>query len=73
MTQPRKTVDPRLQACFAKLSKPAQRALINSNIFSANDLSGWKRGDVAKLHGIGPSALPILDQALAEAGQQFKA
>jgi hypothetical protein len=72
MTQPKNTVDPQLNACFAKLSKPAQRALLNHKIFSANDLSGWKRDDIAKLHGIGPAAFPILDHALAEAGLNFK-
>jgi hypothetical protein len=71
MSEPKKTVDPQLNACFAKLSKPAQRALIQHKIFSESDLSQWSRGEVAKMHGIGPAAFPVLDRAL-EAGLQFK-
>jgi len=73
MTKPKETIDPQLNACFAKLSKPAQRALIEQKIFSEADLSQWTRKDVSKLHGIGPSAFPVLDQALAEAELEFKA
>jgi hypothetical protein len=72
MSEPRKTVDPRLNACFARLSKPAQRALIQHKIFSESDLSQWSRGDLAKLHGIGPASFPMLDRVLAEAGLKFK-
>jgi hypothetical protein len=42
-------------------------------IFSESDLSRWSRGDIAKLLGIGPSAFPVLDQALADAKVEFKA
>ena len=72
MSEPKKTIDPRLNACFAKLSKPAQRALVQHKIFSESDLSRWSRGEVAKMHGIGPVSFPVLDLALAEAGFEFK-
>jgi hypothetical protein len=73
MSELKKTIDPQLNVCFAKLSKPAQRALIEHKIFSESDLSRWNRREIAKIHGIGPSAFPVLDQALAEAGLEFKA
>ena len=57
---------------FAVLSKPAQRALINNGIYTTNDLSKWRRRDLAKLHGIGPSALPKLDKILCADGLEFK-
>ena len=72
MGKPKQAVDPRLKACFAALSKPAQRALISNAIFSEGDLAKWAFADVKRMHGIGPSAVPILNQALAEAGLKFK-
>ncbi len=72
MTKIKETIDPRLKPCFAQLSKPAQRALINHKIFTEADLAGMARSEIKKMHGIGPSAFPILDQALAEAGLKFK-
>jgi hypothetical protein len=68
----KETVDPRLKACFAQLSKPAQRALISNGIFTEADLAGSTRSEVKKMHGIGPSAFPILERALEEAGLTFK-
>lgn len=72
MTASKKTVDPRLNSCFSRLSKPAQRALIEHRIFSERDLSRWSREDVAKMHGIGPSAFPVFDLALDGVGLKFK-
>lgn len=73
MAGSKKTIDPRLSECFASLSKPAQRALIEHMIFSEANLSHWSRQDMAKLHGIGPSSFTVLDQALADAKLEFKA
>lgn len=62
----------RLDPAFAKLSKPAQRALINAGIYQPADLARHSRNRVADLHGIGPSAFPILEAALTKADLQFK-
>jgi hypothetical protein len=62
----------RLSDSFSGLSKPARRALINNKICTTKNLSQWTRKDVAKLHGIGPSAFPILDEALRADGLSFK-
>lgn len=62
----------RLSTSFSGLGKPAQRALINSEIYTTKDLSRWTRRGVAKLHGIGPSALPKLDEALRADSLSFK-
>jgi hypothetical protein len=61
-----------LGEAFSRLSKPAQRALINNGILTPLDLAGWTRKDVAKLHGIGPSVFPKLDEILATEGLTFK-
>ncbi|KXF75310.1 hypothetical protein ATN84_18740 [Paramesorhizobium deserti] len=62
----------RLGKSFSVLSKPAQRALINNGIFTTSDLAKWTRADLAKLHGIGPSAFPKLDGILGADGLAFK-
>ena len=63
---------PQLDAAFAKLSKPAQRALMSAGIYTAKDLAGNTRAEVKALHGIGPSAFPILEAALKSVGLKFK-
>jgi hypothetical protein len=62
----------RLSPDFAKLSKPAKRALINNKIFTTNDLARWAISDVAKPHGIGPSSVPVLTATLRAKGLRFK-
>ncbi len=62
----------RLDPAFASLSKPAKRALINSGIYSAKGLAQRTRDEVARLHGIGPSAFPILDNVLQANGLKFR-
>ncbi len=50
---------------FDKLAAPAQRALRGAGYATLQQLSKAKEGDVARLHGIGPSALRLLKQELA--------
>jgi predicted RecB family nuclease len=61
-------VDP----AFAKLAKPAQRALMNAGIFTVKDLAKHTRAEVEKLHGIGPSAFPKLEAALEASRLRFR-
>ncbi|KGN31916.1 methyltransferase [Knoellia sinensis KCTC 19936] len=49
-----------------KTSNPAQSALASVGITTLEELSEWSRVDVAGLHGMGPKALGILDDALAK-------
>ncbi|QWF83643.1 DNA-binding protein [Amycolatopsis sp. CA-230715] len=56
---------------FPKTSKPAERALINAGYTSLEHLTEVTEADLAKLHGMGPKALRILREALAERGQGF--
>lgn len=60
-----------LSQSFLGLSKPAQRALINNGIFKPDNLATWRRADIAKLHGIGPTTLPKLDEILRAEGLEF--
>ncbi|RAW19351.1 MULTISPECIES: RNA polymerase alpha subunit C-terminal domain-containing protein [Paenibacillus] len=54
------------------LSAPARRALENQGITSLQLLSQYTGKEILKLHGIGPSAMPKLRQALEEEGLSFK-
>ena len=56
-----------------KLSNPAKRALAAAGIDSLVKLSRFTEREILKLHGIGPSAIPILREALKAKGRSFKA
>ncbi|WP_413376548.1 RNA polymerase alpha subunit C-terminal domain-containing protein [Paenibacillus taichungensis] len=53
------------------LSAPARRALENQEITTLPLLSKYTEKEILKLHGIGPSAMPKLRQALEEEGLSF--
>ncbi len=53
------------------LAQPAQRALANAGIQSLAQLSGYSEAEIRKLHGIGPRAINLLNQAMAEKGLAF--
>jgi hypothetical protein len=57
---------------LALLSAPARRALENQGIITSQILSQYTEKEILKLHGIGPSAMPKLRQALEEEGFSFK-
>lgn len=48
-------------------SRPAQRALENASVTTLEELSEWRRADIAELHGMGPKAMGVLDEALRDA------
>lgn len=49
-----------------KIGAPATRALTAAGYQSLRDLIGVERGALARLHGVGPMALRILEAALEE-------
>lgn len=54
------------------LSKPAIRALTAAGITSLKKLSRHSEKEILALHGIGPTAIPILRAALKKEGLSFK-
>ncbi|GAA1960097.1 DNA-binding protein [Amycolatopsis minnesotensis] len=56
---------------FPKTSRPAEAALVNAGYTSLEQLTAVTESELAKLHGMGPKALRILREALAERGQGF--
>lgn len=53
------------------IGKPAERVLVASGYTELERLTKVRRGDLAKLHGVGPKALGKLADALAANGLSF--
>ena len=54
------------------LSAPAKRALESKGIDSLKKLSQYSEAYISALHGMGPSSIPKLKNALTTAGLSFK-
>lgn len=54
------------------ISAPARRALENNGIKTLKRLSKISEKELLSLHGLGPSAIPILKKALEEKGLSLK-
>ena len=57
---------------FAGLSAPARRALHNNGIRTLRDLARHTEAEILSFHGIGKTAIPILQKALKEKRLQFQ-
>ncbi len=60
-----KSVDSSLDT-LPKIGAPATRALGNAGYTALRDLAGVPRAELAKLHGVGPKALDIVQSALEQ-------
>ncbi|MEV6515838.1 DNA-binding protein [Micromonospora chalcea] len=49
-----------------KISAPATRALTAAGYTTLRQLAGVPRAELARLHGMGPKALGVIEAALAE-------
>jgi len=58
---------------LSKLSAPARRALENHGILTLETLSNYSKKELLKLHGIGPSTIPVLLREMESEGLAFKA
>ena len=54
------------------LAQPALRALASAGIARLDQLAKVSEGEIAKLHGMGPSGIKLLRAALAAKGLSFK-
>jgi hypothetical protein len=53
------------------VSQPALRALFGAGYTRLEQLTTVKEADLLKLHGMGPKAIGLMREALAERGQSF--
>ncbi|WP_431913090.1 helix-hairpin-helix domain-containing protein [Micromonospora carbonacea] len=49
-----------------RIGAPATRALNNAGYATLRDLAGVPRAELARLHGMGPKALGIIQKSLEE-------
>lgn len=56
---------------LATLSAPARRALEGEGITTLERLAGYSEKEIMKLHGVGPTTMPKLRQALQDAQLTF--
>ena len=54
------------------LAAPARRALVDAGLTELSGLSNWTRAELTALHGMGPRALDIIDEALMSKGFSFR-
>ena len=57
---------------FPKLSAPARRALSAAGYARLDQLAQVSESDLSKLHGMGPTAIAALREALDERGLAFR-
>lgn len=55
-----------------KLGSPANRALEEAGFFRLEQFTDVTEADLLKLHGVGPKAIRLLNEALREKGLSFK-
>ncbi|MFD7324418.1 DNA-binding protein [Streptomyces sp. NPDC059875] len=53
------------------IGAPATRALTAAGYTTLEQLAGVPRAELLALHGLGPKALRLLDEAMAERGLSF--
>jgi hypothetical protein len=54
------------------LAAPARRALMGAGYVRLEQLAEADEADIMRLHGMGPNAMAVLRQALAERGLTFR-
>ena len=61
----------KIEVLYEKLAAPAQRALQTLRLAAVEDLSKYTRERISELHGIGPSALRVIEQEMTSLNITF--
>ncbi len=56
----------KIEILLEKLSAPAQRALVNANIKTLEELAMQTESEILGLHGIGKNAMAVITATLEE-------
>ncbi|WP_114558781.1 helix-hairpin-helix domain-containing protein [Desertihabitans aurantiacus] len=51
-----------------RVGRPATSALLEEGVTSLEQVARWSRRDLLALHGVGPRAVRLLEEALSERG-----
>lgn len=54
-----------------RIGRPANSALLSENLTTLADVAAYGRSRLARLHGVGPKAIRILESAFDERGIEF--
>jgi predicted flap endonuclease-1-like 5' DNA nuclease len=60
------------KTALPNIGNPATNALAVVGVTTLEQVCEWHEKDMLKLHGVGPKAIRILKEALAEKGWSFK-
>jgi DNA-directed RNA polymerase alpha subunit len=63
----------KIEILLEKLSAPAQRALVNANIKTLEELARHTEREILGLHGIGKNAMAVIKATLEEHALALKA
>jgi len=61
-----------IEVLMERLASPARRALAALKLKSIEALAKYRKEEIAALHGIGPSALRVIEAEMTKAGTKFK-
>ena len=53
---------------LTRIGAPATRALAAAGVTRLSEVTGWSEAELLALHGVGPRAVRLLSEALAERG-----
>jgi len=63
----------KIEILLEKLSAPAQRALVNANIKTLEELAKYSEREILGHHGIGKNAMAVIKATLEEHARALKA
>ncbi len=63
----------KIEVLLEKLAAPAQRALVNANIKTIEELAEHTEREILGLHGIGKNAMVVIKATLEEHGLILRA
>jgi predicted flap endonuclease-1-like 5' DNA nuclease len=68
----RDVIEPSGPSNLPKIGAPATRALAQIGVRNVEQLADYTEAEILALHGIGPSAIPILQPVMEEMGVRFR-
>jgi hypothetical protein len=71
-TTPQSKAEGQPENDLPRIGQPAVRALAGIGVYGLEQLTKFSENEIQKLHGMGPKALGILRQALADRGLSFR-
>lgn len=71
-TTPKNKAEDQPESDLPRIGQPATRALAGIGVYKLEQLTTFSEKEIQKLHGMGPKALRMLSQTLADRGLSFR-